>query len=172
MAEQVQAVLDQMVPALRDFLDKGIFSEDEVKAIVTRRRESEYLLRRRSCRKSDYARYIDAEMNLEKLRVLRKKRVMAQKRAEERENKQKENPNGKEDDNRKGSNKSESSVGDPSIVQLIHFLYVRAKRKWKHDLSWHLQHAEFSKEAKSFQMLGKIYAEALQVSIDVHYYIP
>ena len=67
MAEQVQAILDRMVPALRDLMDKEVFTESEVKAIVERRRESEYLLRRRSARKADYLRYIEAERNLEKL---------------------------------------------------------------------------------------------------------
>lgn len=56
-----------------------------------------------------------------------------------------------------------SSMGDASIVQNIHLLYVRAKRKWQEDLSWHLQHAEFAKQVKSYQMLSRIYAEALQV---------
>ena len=60
-----------MVAPLRDLMDRQIFSETEIKAIVSRRRESEYLLRRRTARKADFLRYIEAEMNLEKLRNLR-----------------------------------------------------------------------------------------------------
>mgnify|MGYP005684569097 FL=1 len=71
MAEQVQAALDQMVEPLRDLMDRHIFTESEIRLIVNRRRESEYLLRRRAARKADFIRYIDAEMTLERLRSLR-----------------------------------------------------------------------------------------------------
>lgn len=133
-----------------------------MRSIVARRRESEYLLRRRAARKSDFLRYIEAEKNLEKLRSLRNKKILAFKAAQERE----------EYEKRKASNggkqkplkpKSNSSIGDASIVQHIHLIYVRAKRKWKEDISFHIQHAEFAKEKKSFTMLSKIYAEALQI---------
>ena len=156
MAEQVQEILDRMVPALRDLMDREIFTESEVKAIVTRRREYEYLLRRRMPRKSDYARYIEDEKNLEKLRQLRTKKVMARLAAKEREER-KANPD------KKPTKRSNNGIGTASIVQHIHLLYVRAKRRWTDDLTWHLQHAEFAKNAKSFGMLGKIYSEALQL---------
>ena len=133
--------------------------KSEVTSIVERRRDSEYLLRRRVARAPDYARYIEAEKNLEKLRMLRNKKVIARKIAEERENHKKNG--GKENEPIKRG--TSSSIGDAHIVQHIHLLYVRAKRKWKYDLKWHIQHAEFAKEAKSHAMLSKIYAEALQV---------
>lgn len=155
----MQAILDRMVPSLRDLLDKGVFTESEVTSIVERRRDSEYLLRRRVARAPDYARYIEAEKNLEKLRMLRNKKVVARKIAEERENHEKNG--GKENEPIKRG--TSSSFGDAHIVQHIHLLYVRAKRKWKHDLKWHIQHAEFAKDAKSHAMLSKIYAEALQL---------
>ncbi len=132
--------------------------QSEIKSIVSRRREFEYLLRRRAPRKSDFLRYIEAEKNLEKLRSLRNKKVLARKDAKEREERK---ANGD-----KGLPKkpiSNSSIGDASIVQHIHLLYTRAKRKWKQDLSFHIQHAEFAKEKKSHNMLSKIYAEALQI---------
>eukprot|EP00979_Chaetoceros_neogracilis_P010103 scaffold2368_cov289-Chaetoceros_neogracile.AAC.28 len=157
MAEQVQAILDRMVPSLRDLMDKEVFSEHEIKSIVARRRESEYLLRRRSARKSDYLRYIEAEQNLEKLRSLRNKMILAHKTAQEREER-------KASKSKKPLKpKSNSSIGDASIVQHLHLLFVRAKRKFKDDISFHVQHAEFAKEKKSFSILSKIYAEALQI---------
>jgi len=124
---------------------------------VSRRRESEYLLRRRVARKPDYVRYIEAEKNLENLRSLRNKKALARKAAKEREERKSSN------DEKPIKPKSNSSVGDASIVQHIHLIYVRATRKFKDDLSFHLQHAEFAKEKKSYTMLSKIYAEALQI---------
>jgi len=158
MAEQVQAVLDRMVPALRDLMEKEVFTQTEIKAIVSRRREYEYLLRRRSSRKSDYLVYIDAEKNLESLRSLRLKKVLARRAAKEREENKSSNEGAKTLKPFKAH-----SIGDASIIQHIHLLYVRAKRKWKQDMSFHIQHAEFAKEKQSNNMLGKIYAEALQI---------
>eukprot|EP00557_Chaetoceros_sp_GSL56_P001782 CAMPEP_0176488298 /NCGR_PEP_ID=MMETSP0200_2-20121128/6629_1 /TAXON_ID=947934 /ORGANISM="Chaetoceros sp., Strain GSL56" /LENGTH=681 /DNA_ID=CAMNT_0017885261 /DNA_START=92 /DNA_END=2137 /DNA_ORIENTATION=+ len=157
MAEKVQAILDRMVPSLKDLLDKEVFTESEIKAIVARRRESEYLLCRRAARKSDFLRYIEAEKNLERLRSLRTKKIAARKAAQAREARKSSH------DTNLTKPKSSNSIGDASIVQHIHLLYVRAKRKWKDDLSFHLQHAEFAKEKKSYSMLSKIYAEALQI---------
>lgn len=124
---------------------------------MARRRESEYLLCRRSARKSDFLRYIEAEQRLERLRSLRTKKIAARKAAQEREARKLSH------DKNIIKPKSGTSIGDASIVQHIHLLYVRAKRKWKDDLSFHLQHAEFAKEKKSYSMLSKIYAEALQI---------
>ena len=44
MAETVQAVMDSMVPAFHDFIKLKIFTEEEIKALVDRRREWEYKL--------------------------------------------------------------------------------------------------------------------------------
>ena len=74
MAEEVQADLDRMVPALNDLQQRGVFTKEEIHAIVDRRRLSEYALRRRRPRKADYLRYLQQEMDLEKLRKLRVKR--------------------------------------------------------------------------------------------------
>jgi hypothetical protein len=116
------------------------------------------------------------------LRKLRKKLVLTRKDAKEREERRNNNNNEYDKNNqrnkknKKGKNnddddeddkkgKSQGSIGDVSIVQNIHLLFARAKRKCQSDLTWHLQHAEFAKEAKSFLMLGRIYSEALQVRL-------
>ena len=81
MAEQVQSILEQMVPHLKDLQDRSIFTPTEITSIVERRRKSEYLLHRRnSARKSDYLRYIEDEIMLEKLRKLRKEKVLLEMR--------------------------------------------------------------------------------------------
>lgn len=156
MADGVQATLDTMVPALRDLLSKGIFSETEIRSIVKRRRQYEYLLRRRQARKADYFRYIDDEVKLERLRSLRNRKLLARKAFEESEHRK-----GRTVESR--AKEAGSSNGDASIVQHIHFIYSRAIRKWRDDVSLHLEHARFAKKAKSFKQLSRIYTEALQV---------
>jgi hypothetical protein len=154
MAEHVQEALDQMVAPMRDLMDREIFTQEEVHAIISRRRESEYLLRRRAARKADFLRYIQAEMNLEKLRKLR---TLQKKRDTLNKPKQ----DGDDDDG--GKRKEEKHIGDTHIIQHIHLLFVRAIRKFRSDLSLHLAHADFCKEQKSFTRLGRVYAEALQI---------
>ena len=161
MAEHVQSALDQMVAPLRDLLDRNIFTQDEIQAIVARRRESEYLLRRPTARKADFLRYIEAEQMLEKLRKLRSE----QRKREEKESKKKNDGDNNEDDSTKDDNtkQEQQHIGDVHIVQHIHLLFIRAIRKFRSDLSLHLLHADFAKSQKSNKRLGKIYAEALQV---------
>jgi U3 small nucleolar RNA-associated protein 6 len=163
MAEQVQAALDQMVAPLRDLMDRHIFSASEIKAIVARRRESEYLLRRVAARKADFLRYIEQEMALERLRELR---TLKRKRDHRKSQKQWQEEQDNEDDgDGKNSkrNKEKEHIGDVHIVQHIHLLFVRAIRKFRSDLSLHLQHAEFCKQQRSSTRLGRVYAEALQI---------
>ena len=146
MAEQVQAVLDSMVAPLRDYQERGIFSEEEIKAIVARRRESEYLVRRRAVRKADFLRYLEAELNLEKLRALRTKRVQQHEKHHELELKA----------------KKKRDMHDAHVAQHVHFIFVRALRKFRSDVSLHLEHIAFCKSYMKAK-LPRLYAEALQV---------
>jgi len=168
MSEQVQATLDQMVAPLRDLMDRHIFTESEIKAIVERRRESEYLLRRRVARKADFLRYIEAEELLEELRQLRTE----QRKRDHRKSQQNDPANNTDDDDETNKNnakqgdgkkKEEQHIGDVHIQQLIHMLFVRAIRKFRSDLSLHLLHVDFCKKQKAWTRLGKVYAEALQI---------
>ena len=63
-----------MVPELEDLQVRGIFDPAEVRALVKKRRDFEFLLQRRAPRKEDYVRYIEYELKLEKLRKARTKR--------------------------------------------------------------------------------------------------
>ncbi|KCV67703.1 hypothetical protein H696_05811 [Fonticula alba] len=75
MAENVHSRLEVMVPDLKQFIEIGYFTPEEVRAIVKKRTDFEYKLRRRIPVKLDYLRYIQYEMNLESLRAQRKQRL-------------------------------------------------------------------------------------------------
>lgn len=167
MAEQVQEALDQMVAPLRDLIDRHIFTETEIKEIVARRRESEYLLRRRAARKADFLRYIEAEEVLEELRRLRTE----QRKRDHRQSHRHDNDNDDDDDENsedgnappKKKKKEETHIGDAHIMQHIHLLFTRAIRKFRSDLSLHLLHVDFCKKYQCWTRLSKVYAEALQI---------
>lgn len=143
MAEHVQATLDQMVAPLQDLQSRGIFTKEEVRVIVERRRNAEYAMRRRHARQADFLQYIQDEINLEKLRNLRTKRVM-------KENKEPR------------SEEQSARIGDKHILQHLHLLWTRTLRKFRSNVSLYLEYANFCKEHNSTQRLARVYAEALQ----------
>jgi len=172
MAEQVQAILERMVPPLKDLRSRGIFTDAEVRKIVERRRRAEYALQRRggAALLSDYLRYIDDEVNLERLRKLRKEKVMSEMREERRERRRRRgqattadnDDDGEEEDNNPRHAYKTSGPGDSHIVSHVHFLYQRTLRKFHHPLDVLLNYAHFARECKSFHVLSRIYAEGLQ----------
>jgi hypothetical protein len=65
-----------MVLDLKDLSDKGILTESEITVIFDRRRQSEYLLRRKKAQKVIFLRYVEAEMNLERLQFILQTKTM------------------------------------------------------------------------------------------------
>eukprot|EP00126_Sphaerothecum_destruens_P005935 Sdes_comp19124_c0_seq1m9837 len=135
MAEAVQIQMEKMIPELEDLEEKGIFSKNEIKMIVKKRRDFEYSLRRRATEKENFLKYIEFEMNLESLRKTRKKRLAIRKK---------------------------NSISDFSIPQRIHFIYRRALQKYRGDVRLWMQYIEYCKSKSSYKTLAKIFAEALQ----------
>ncbi|KAJ3414189.1 pheromone processing endoprotease [Chytridiales sp. JEL 0842] len=143
MADSVQFHLERMLPELEDLENKGIFGKDEIKAIVKRRTAFEYAIHRRISRRADYLRYIEYEMNLERLRKKRKQRLGLNVKPEKGE--------------------KSASASDHSILKRIHALYSKALRKFPGDLALWAQYFEWSKETGSSKSLGKSYARAIQL---------
>lgn len=71
MADNVQYVMDRMAPTLRVLESLAIFTSNEVKQIVTKRTEYEYVLHRRVLTVHDVYLYLQYELNLDKLRIIR-----------------------------------------------------------------------------------------------------
>jgi U3 small nucleolar RNA-associated protein 6 len=56
MADTVRYMMEEMIPELEDMVKQQYFSKQEVKQIVKRRQDFEYLLKRRSVLKEDFLR--------------------------------------------------------------------------------------------------------------------
>lgn len=56
MADTVQYLMEQMLPELEDLQRKKYFTTGEIKAIVKRRQDFEYKLKRRTTQKEDFLR--------------------------------------------------------------------------------------------------------------------
>lgn len=151
MAEEVQAELDRMVPALNDLQERGVFTKEEIHAIVDRRRLSEYALRRRRPRKADFLRYLQQEMDLEKLRKLRVRKIKREERGKTR-------PSLDEQDHERSKH-----IGDQHVVGHLHVLWKRTLRKYKADVDLYLKYAAFCKEIHAQRELSRVYGEALRL---------
>ena len=136
MADTVRRVLEEMVPELEDLEQRGYFSKNEIKQIVQKRQDFEYNLRRRAALKADFLRYIEYENKLEKLRKYRRKQRGI------------EGP---------------STLADHCIVRRTHFIYERALRKFRGDLTLWSRWLKFCQESKSTRQISRVLTRALQL---------
>ncbi|KAG2501138.1 hypothetical protein HYH03_000955 [Edaphochlamys debaryana] len=143
MADTVQYLMEQMIPELEDMERKGYFTRAEIKKIVQKRQNFEYLLKRRAALKEDFYRYIEFEAKLEELRKYRKQQQGLKTKGDKKA-------------------KKKQSLADVAIVRRIHFIYERAGRKFRGDLSLWLRWIEACKRYKSAKQLSKVVTKALQ----------
>ncbi|CAM9339971.1 unnamed protein product [Scytosiphon promiscuus] len=150
MADSVQYALDRMVVDLEDLRYRGIFSEAEVRAIVARRREFEYMLQRHESRRVDYMRYVEHELNLESLRALRTKRIEGGGNSNQRNKKKK-------------SKKGKAATADFCCVRLVRWIFDRAVMKFPGDVDIWLHYIDFAARQGQSKTLGRLFARALQL---------
>ena len=77
MADQVNRLMEAMIPELDDYRRRSLFTSAEISAIVAQRRAFEYKLARRIPQQADYLLYITYELNLNQLRKKRKAKAKA-----------------------------------------------------------------------------------------------
>ena len=75
MAEVVQSFMEGMLPELEEYVKFGIFTREEVRSIIKKRSQFEYLIKRRAPELNDYLRYAQYEMNLNLLRKRRRSKL-------------------------------------------------------------------------------------------------
>jgi tetratricopeptide (TPR) repeat protein len=135
MAEQVQLHLEARLPELQELSKKGIFSDEKLRDIVSRRTKFEYRLKRRGAILEDFLGYIDFEKQLETERLDRISEL---------------------------SIKSRSSLSNYSIVQHVYGLYQRALVKFKGEVSLWTQFLEYALLQGGRQVFSKNITKAIQ----------
>ncbi|KAK1928444.1 U3 small nucleolar RNA-associated protein 6 [Phytophthora citrophthora] len=134
MADTVQITMEKMVPELEDLQARKIFSEDEIRQIVDKRRGFEYSLQRVPLRKIDAMRYIEYELKLDALRATRKERLGLVK----------------------------VSVGDTAGSKRVHNIFDRVLFKHRGSIELWLQYVAFCKREGSSRVLSSVFSRALQ----------
>ena len=136
MADFVRRTMEDMVPELEDLERRGFFSKAEIQQIVSRRRDFEYALHRRAVIKADFLRYVQYETSLEQLRRLRRKQRGIE---------------------------GAATLADFCIVRRTHYIYERATRKFRGDLSLWARWLRFCQTTGSTQRMSRVLTHALQL---------
>ncbi|KAK9828324.1 hypothetical protein WJX74_008746 [Apatococcus lobatus] len=136
MADTVRYIAEEMIPELEDFEKRKYFTKVEIKQMVKKRLQFEYLLKRKVPLKADFLRYIQYEERLEALRVHRREeRGMAGKH----------------------------TMSEWAIPRRIHFIYDRALRRFKGDLDLWTRWLQHCRAAGSPRQMSKVLTRALQL---------
>ncbi|POI35413.1 hypothetical protein CIB84_000832 [Bambusicola thoracicus] len=138
MAERVEQRLEDRVPELEQLERVGLFTHEEIRAVLKKATALEYKIQRRALRKEDFINYIQYDINL--LELIKKRRA------------------------RTGySFKKEEIEG--SIIQRVHSLFKRATGKWKEDIQLWLSHVAFCKQWPSFSSLNCIFLQYFRMEL-------
>ncbi|KAJ3389840.1 U3 snoRNP protein [Entophlyctis sp. JEL0112] len=159
MAEQVRFHLEKMVPELEDLEARGVFSGPEIKEIVKRRTTLEYSIHRRISRRVDYLKYIEYEMNLERLRKKRKLRLGLDMKQPAKNDKKDQT----ESDEVPGQKHLGFTLSDYSINQRINQLYQKALKRFPGDVDLWIQYFSWAKGLGASNVLGRSFARAIQL---------
>ncbi|KAK6589730.1 hypothetical protein RS030_169 [Cryptosporidium xiaoi] len=134
MADKVQRVLEDMVPELLDLGKRKVFTKDEIKEIIRNRRAYEYKISSRTPILKDYLEYLNYEYEIERIRHSRTRELRLKKR----------------------------TIGDYSVIRLIHFIFKRALRKFPSDEKLWLQNIDFCLKSGSSKALQRNLIAALR----------
>ncbi|GMH32847.1 hypothetical protein BSKO_00681 [Bryopsis sp. KO-2023] len=135
MAEAVQAMMESMVPGIEALEEKGYFSQGELKQVISKRLQFEYLIKGAAKKKEDFMSYIEYEMKLEELRQIRRK----------------SGPPGRGDE-----------PAENCIKRHIHGIFARAARLYKGDVQLWIEWIQFCKQTRSNSRLSKTLTQALR----------
>ena len=70
MADRVRFVMERMASTFAKMKEMGIFTEEEIKSIVKKQTDFEYVLMRRQLYEKDFDAYLQYELKLNQLRCL------------------------------------------------------------------------------------------------------
>lgn len=143
MADSVQFVLDKLVPTFRLAEDLDVFSEAEVKAIIKKTRDFEYVLKRRELYPDDFMTYIRYEINIEKLQTMRCNAKSA-----------------------RGTKEQMNAFRHLQALTIKHICYIfdRAVRRFPGEQSLWDDYISFLQTMKSYSILNTIFGRSLALN--------
>ncbi|KAJ8283687.1 hypothetical protein COCON_G00025370 [Conger conger] len=139
MAEIIQQRIEDRIPELEQLERVGLFTSNEVKAMIKKATALEYKLHRVTISKEDFITYIQHEINVLELIKKRRSRIGYHFKREEIE---------------------------LTIMQRINNVFRRATAKWKDDVQLWLSHVAFCKKWNTQTRLSKVFSSMLAIHPD------
>ncbi|CAD8044579.1 unnamed protein product [Paramecium primaurelia] len=133
MADKIRYTLEKFIPDLLALQKKQVFSKDEVKDILHKREEFEYMLQRRTHNLSNYMQLLDYEYGLERLRRQRNKERQIKK----------------------------VTTRDYAIVKRIIYIWDRIMNKYRYNIDLWKQYLSFCYIIESKKHFFKVITKAL-----------
>ncbi|KAI5117768.1 hypothetical protein M0805_005199 [Coniferiporia weirii] len=135
--ERVQFQQEQMLAELKDLVQKGVFSQTEIKQIMKKRTTFETALIRRIPKKGDFLRYAAYEMSLEALRRKRVERLKIP--------------------------KGPPTISDFALIRRQFQIFERALKKFKDDVGLWVQYIQAAQRVQARAIVSRICGRALQL---------
>ncbi|KAJ8264084.1 hypothetical protein GJAV_G00144920 [Gymnothorax javanicus] len=139
MAEIIQQRIEDRIPELEQLERVGLFTKNEVKAMIKKATALEYKLHRATISKEDFITYIQHEINV--LELIKKRRL------------------------RTGYHFKREEI-ELIIMQRINNVFRRATAKWKDDVQLWLSHVAFCKKWNTKFRLSKVFSSMLAIHPD------
>lgn len=151
MADRVRFILDRMASLFKQMEDSTLFSKDEVKSIVKRTTDFEYVLRRRELKIDDFMGYLQYEFNLDKLRAVRSAKFLIDKSRKEGE---------------AGDYKAKRGIVRmicSAFIGHINYIFERALRRFSNSMGLWDEFIFFLKSKDSNALLNTAFGRALSL---------
>ena len=142
MADSAQYIMDRMSGLLRQLQELEIFSVGEIGDIVRKRADFEYVMKRRQLFIEDFYGYLQYEINLDKLRMIRCQRL--------------EMSGGKERQDAFRNVKAH-------FLRHICSIFDRATRRFPDNMDMWTDYLAYLKESKSISVLNTVFGKALSL---------
>ena len=146
MADGVQFVLDRMASTFRQMEEFEVFSSAEVKRVVKKRIDFEYVLKRRQLTVGDFYKYLEYEVNLEKFLCLRCDKDFA---------------GGVKIGGKAKTRQDGLRNLKASAIRHICTIFERGIRRFPNEFDLLMDYVNFLKEHKSNSILNEVFGRAL-----------
>lgn len=140
MAERVRYYLERSVPELEDLKNKGLFEKNELTLIMRRRTDFEHRIQGRGQSPRDYLKYVEFELNLEKLRKKRFARLF-----------------------KVGLVDTKPTVSDWAGPRRVLFIFERATRRFPRELDLWAHYLRYAKAQGAIKVIYNVYSKLLQL---------
>jgi len=143
MADRVQFIMDRMAGMFKELESLQLFTSDEIKSVIKKRTDHEYVLCRRQLTPQDFYDYLQYEIRLEELRALRCYKISKEGKKKELQNK--------------------FRSLHANFMRHLCYIFDRGVRRFPHELTMWEDYLSFLKSIKAYSIRNTVLGKALSL---------